>query len=110
METHRPGIPPKEGMMEMYPSSTQLPAATLAEGPRKKKEAGASTSRGPDDGRGWERSTVMGEEEKAVQSFGGRSEHSSLLLTSTFCLWGFSPTPCFSLSTGEISLLLSCLF
>ena len=69
METHSPGISPKEGMMEMYPSSTQLPAATLAEGPRKRQEAGTSMSSRPDAGRGWERRRVTGEEEKAVQSF-----------------------------------------
>lgn len=59
----------QRGMMEMYPSSIQLPAATLAEGPRKRQEAGTSMSSRPDAGRGWEGRRVTGEEEKAVQSF-----------------------------------------
>lgn len=33
MEFYRPRMLPKEGVMGMHPSPTQLPAATLSEGP-----------------------------------------------------------------------------
>lgn len=55
---------PKSGMMEMYPSSIQLPAATLAEGPRKRQELVLQCPAGQMLGEDGEGRRVMGEEEK----------------------------------------------